>query len=124
MEGDLLDPAASSGYGDMGYISVLHAVYQVCVRPFVRPDESVLEIGPGRGAWTRTMLAAVQVSDFHCEDLPASHFDFLFSFGVFCHITPEGQRAYFRNLFPKEGAARRRWSRLAISISTMRPCAT
>lgn len=131
LEGNPLEPAASSGYGDMGYISVLHAVYQVCVRPFIRPETAILEIGPGRGAWTRTMLDAreiwcldalsaehncfweyvgrehrhkihyLQVSDFLCEALPADHFDFVFSFGVFCHITPEGQRAYFRNLFPK-----------------------
>src|SRR5258708_6073944 len=126
-----MDPAATSSYGDLGYISILHAVYQVCVRPFVGPDTAVLEIGPGRGAWTKTMLSAreiwcvdalsaehncfweyigreqqhkinyLQVSDFLCERLPANHFDFMFSFGVFCHITPEGQRAYFQNLFSR-----------------------
>lgn len=130
-EGDPLDPAACSSYGDMGYISILHAVYQVCVRPFIRPGVAVLEIGPGRGAWTRTMLDAreiwcldalpaehnafweyvgrdqkskiryFQVADFLCKDLPDDHFDFLFSFGVFCHITRQGQEAYFKHLFPK-----------------------
>lgn len=131
LEGDPLDPAATSGYGDLGYISVLHAVYHVCVRPFIKPETVVLEIGPGRGGWTRTMLEAreiwcldalsaehnrfweyvgneqqgrvryKQVADFSGACLPLSHFDFLFSFGVFCHISPEGQRIYLRNLFEK-----------------------
>jgi hypothetical protein len=130
-EGDPLDPLAASRYGDLGYISVLHAMYQACIRPFVGHETAVVEIGPGRGAWTKTMLHAreiwcldalsaehngfwkhigqehesrvkyVQVNGFSCSELPDSHFDFLFSFGVFCHITWEGQQQYFRNLFPK-----------------------
>ena len=57
-EGDPLDPLGLSSYDDLGYISVLHAVYQCCVRPYAVPGSTVLEIGPGRGAWTRTMLSA------------------------------------------------------------------
>ena len=34
----------------------------------------------------------VEVSDFSCRELPDDHFDFLFSFGVFCHISWEGQQ--------------------------------
>lgn len=130
-EGDPLDPLAPSRYGDLGYISVLHAIYQACIKPFVRPHTAVVEIGPGRGAWTKTMLQAreiwcldalsaehngfweyigkehenrvryFQVKDFSCSDLPDNHFDFLFSFGAFCHITWEGQQEYLRSLLPK-----------------------
>jgi hypothetical protein len=131
LEGDPLDPLGASSYADMGYISVLHATYQVCIKPFVTGEARVLEIGPGRGAWTRTMLGARevwcldalsaehngfwehigrehadrvryhQVEDFSCRVLPDEHFDFLFSFGAFCHVTWEGQKAYYRNLLRK-----------------------
>jgi len=130
-EGDPLDPVGESSYDEMGYISVLHAVYQVCIRPYIKPDTVVLEIGAGRGAWTKTMLGAkkiwcldalpaeynhfwpnvgeeykpkinyIQVSDFLCKDLPEEYFDFLFSFGTFCHISWEGQCEYYRNLYSK-----------------------
>jgi hypothetical protein len=129
--GDPLDPVGVSDYRDLGYISVHHATYQVCIRPYVDPDTVVLEIGPGRGSWTKTMLDAkeiwcldalsaeynqfwdyvggeqrasvkyLQVDDFSCADLPEDHFDFLFSFGTFCHIPWEGQCEYYRNLYPK-----------------------
>ncbi len=42
-----------------------------------------------------------QVADFSCKELPEDYFDFLFSFGTFCHIPIEGQQAYFRNLLGK-----------------------
>lgn len=130
-EGDPLSPISGSGYAQMGFISILFAIYQACIGPYVNPDTVVLEIGPGRGAWTRTMLHAkeiwcldvlsaehnafwqcvgeehrpktryVQVSDFSCRELPGDHFDFLFSFGTFCHITWQGQCQYYKNLYPK-----------------------
>ena len=130
-EGDPLDPFGRSSYSQMGFVSVLHAVYQVCIKPNVGSATNVLEIGPGRGAWTKTMLAAreiwcvdvnsaehngfwahvgaqhrdkvryLQVDDFSCADLPDEHFDFLFSFGTFCHVPIEGQRLYLRNLLGK-----------------------
>lgn len=130
-EGDPLDPVARSSYGEYGYVSTLFVIYQVCVRPFIKSTTNVLEIGPGRGAWTRTLLPArevwcldalpaeynrfwetvgegqrdkvkyIQVEDFECAALPDDHFDFLFSFGCFCHISWEGQKAYYRSLFKK-----------------------
>ena len=129
--GDPMDPVGRSDYGDMGYISVHHATYQVCIRPYVGPDKFVLEIGPGRGSWTQTMLNAkeiwcldalsaehnkfweyvgvenekkvkyIEVEDFSCGNLPEGYFDFLFSFGTFCHITWEAQCEYYRNLYSK-----------------------
>jgi phospholipid N-methyltransferase len=130
-EGDPRDPLGPSSYAQMGFISVLHAIYQTCIKPNIGPDSHVLEIGPGQGAWTKTMLAAkevwcldvntaehngfwryvgeenrhkiryLSVSDFSCTDLPNEHFDFLFSYGTFCHIPVEGQQMYFRNLLGK-----------------------
>ncbi|NVM05306.1 MAG: class I SAM-dependent methyltransferase [Candidatus Helarchaeota archaeon] len=130
-EGDPLDPYGISTYGQMGFISILHAVYQVCIKPYIKSDTVVLEIGPGRGTWTKTMLNAkeiwcldvlsaknnkfweyigsknkgkvnyIQVKDFSCSDLPEEHFDFLFSFGTFCHIPVEGQHKYYRNIYSK-----------------------
>lgn len=129
--GDPLDPIGAREYGDMSLISVNHALYQAYVRPFIKPDTRVLEIGPGRGAWTRTMVGAKeiwcadalsaehnmfweyvgrqhadkihyhQVSDFSLDFVPDDYFDFIFSFGAFCHITAEGQKAYHESLFKK-----------------------
>jgi hypothetical protein len=128
-EGFPLDPVSESSYGPFSYMSVLHVAYLACIRPHVGPDTIALEIGPGRGCWTRTLLGAreiwcldvlsqeetgfseyigrppnvryIQVDDFLCRDLPDDHFTYLFSYGCLCHIPFEGVRAYLRNLFPK-----------------------
>ena len=128
-EGDPLDQRGLSQYYGLGYVSVLWVVYQVCIRPYLTAETVALEIGPGRGAWTRTLLPAkevwcldalsaehngfwsyigrapnvryIQVSDFECRDLPDSYFSYLFSFGTFCHITWESQEIYYRNLLNK-----------------------
>lgn len=130
-EGNPLDPLSSSSYGKIGYMSVLYAAYLVCIRPYVNKESRVLEIGPGRGCWTRTLLKAgakqvycldalsaehnhfweyvgdrenvkyYQVTDFECKELPDNHFDYLFSYGCFNHISPEGQEEYYKNLYQK-----------------------
>jgi hypothetical protein len=84
------------------------------VLPFLRPDSRVLELGPGRGSWTRALLAHLpegevhgvdlldvsewldpadfggrlrlhQVHDLDLAFLPDREFDLFFSFGVLCH---------------------------------------
>lgn len=128
-EGDPLEPLARSGYAQIGYMSILHATYLRCIKPYINAETVALEIGPGRGAWTKTLLNAkevwaldavsaehtqfwqylgdqphvryVQVSDFSCADLPDNHFNYLFSFGCFCHISFTGIEEYAKNLFPK-----------------------
>jgi hypothetical protein len=128
-EGDPLDPLGPSSYGELGYMSVIHAIYLYCIRPYITPDVMALEIGPGRGAWTKTMLDARevwcldaksredngidiylgfpknlvyhQVTDFSCRELPDDTFDFLFSFGALCHISWDGIVEYTENLYSK-----------------------
>ncbi|MEW5816789.1 MAG: hypothetical protein AB1798_15515 [Spirochaetota bacterium] len=133
-EGDPLDPMGPSKYRRLGYISLLHAVYQVCIRPYIHPKTIALEIGPGRGAWTKGMLCARevwcldaksrddnrideylgypsnlvyhQVHDFSCSMLPDDRFTYLFSFGCLCHVPWDGICQYATNLYGKlkEGA--------------------
>lgn len=128
-EGDPLDPVGRSKYHRIGYISVLNAVYLFCIKPYVKSTDVVLEIGPGRGAWTQAMLHAKrvwcidaksredngiddylgnpsnivyhQVGDFLCSELPDNTFSYMFSFGCLCHVPWEGVEAYAVNLFPK-----------------------
>lgn len=128
-EGDPLDSMAKSKYGHLGFMSVLHVAYLRCIKPFVNAETVVLEIGPGRGAWTRAMLGArevwcldalpeehnrfyeylghpahvryIQVTDFSCSMLPDDYFDYNFSFGCLCHISFEGITEYAGNLFRK-----------------------
>jgi hypothetical protein len=128
-EGNPLEPLASSGYAEFGYISVLYAVYICCIKPYISGSMVALEIGPGRGAWTKTMLEAKevwcldaksredndidrylgypknlvyhQVSDFSCRELPDDRFDYLFSFGALCHVSWDGIVQYMHNLYPK-----------------------
>ena len=110
-------------------MSSLYAVYVCCIKPYVHGDSCVLEIGPGRGAWTKTLLGAKevwcldaksredneidrelgrpanlvyhQVRDFRCLELPDDKFDYLFSFGALCHVSWEGIVQYAHNLHPK-----------------------
>jgi hypothetical protein len=126
--GDPLDEMASP-YGLFGYTSVLHVVYLACIRQYIAPEVVALEIGPGRGAWTRTLLGAKEVwavdalsaehnrfweyvgdqphvkyfkvEDFELSMLPDDHIDYVFSFDTLCHVTFDGIEAYARNLYPK-----------------------
>jgi hypothetical protein len=53
------------------------------------------------GEENRGKVRYLQVSEFSCSALPDERFDFLFSYGTFCHIPVEGQRLYLRNLLAK-----------------------
>jgi hypothetical protein len=128
-EGDPLDPLARSGYGQLGFMSILHATYLRCIKPYVNLETIALEIGPGRGAWTKALLSArevwcldvlsaehnrfydylghplnvryFQVYDFNCSVIPENYFTYMFSFGCLCHVSFEGIRKYAKNIFPK-----------------------
>jgi len=128
-EGDPLDPMAPSTYGVYGYNSMLYTVYLACIRPYVAAETVVLEIGPGRGAWSKAILErncrklyAVDVAtaeythfweyvgkdtraeyivagDFSLSQVPDHSVDFLFSFGVFCHLKPEMCEEYLPAMY-------------------------
>jgi len=119
----------SGGYGSCGYMSVVYATYLKCIKPYINSESVVLEIGPGRGTWTKTMLGAkkvvvmdalsaehndfwrfvgdrpnveyIEVKDFSCDQLPDNFFNYVFSFGCLCHISFDGIAEYATNLFPK-----------------------
>ena len=129
LEGYPLDPLSESSYNQLGYISVLHATYLRCIKPYINFNTIALEIGPGRGAWTKTLLPSkevwvldalseqynlfydylqnppnvkyFQVNDFKCEMLPNNYFTYMFSFGCLCHVSFEGITKYAANLYPK-----------------------
>jgi hypothetical protein len=128
-EGNPLEPLSRSTYGQIGYISVLRATYLRCIKPYINAESVALEIGAGRGAWTKALLEAkevwaldamsaeynhfweyignqphvnyIQVEDFSCSSLPDNHFNYMFSFGCLCHVSFEGIEEYAKNLFPK-----------------------
>jgi hypothetical protein len=128
-EGDPLEPLAPSNYGQLGYISILHATYLRCIKPYVNSETIALEIGAGRGAWTKALLPAkevwaldalpaaqtrfydyvgdrshvryIQVEDFSCSMLPDDYFNYMFSFGCLCHVSFSGIEEYAQNLFSK-----------------------
>lgn len=130
-EGDPARYTALSSYKMYGYISVTRAVYLTCIKPYVGPDSVVLEIGPGRGAWTKCIASHsprkiyavdvvspehsgfwsyvgkrenveyIQVSDLLLSNIPDQSINYFFSFGVFCHLPPEMCEQYVQNLGPK-----------------------
>ena len=55
-EGLPTDPMAPSGYGIFGYHSSLYLTYRMCIKPYIGSDTVALEIGPGRGAWTKAIV--------------------------------------------------------------------
>ena len=88
------------------------------VFPFLQPNSTVLELGPGKGSWSRAILQHIpqgtlttvdfvdvtswlspaafggrltchKIDDFSLAELPDDHFDFCWSFGVLCHHTIE-----------------------------------
>lgn len=126
--GDPLD-RLHSPYGLFGYVGVPYAITLACIRPYVTGQTVALEIGPGRGAYTRALLESrevwcldalsaehnhfweyvgeqphvhyVQVTDFDCEMLPDDSVDFAFSYDALCHVPFEGIEAYASALLSK-----------------------
>jgi hypothetical protein len=130
-EGDPRSPMSSSSYGVLGYNSVLYTTYLACIKPYVNRESTVLEIGPGRGAWTKCFAALnakkiwavdvspaertgfweyvgpserityVQADDTSLKEIPDGAIDFFFTFGVFCHLPEQMIESYLQSLLPK-----------------------
>ncbi|HEX8074300.1 MAG TPA: class I SAM-dependent methyltransferase [Thermoleophilaceae bacterium] len=100
------------------------------VLPHLEESSTVLELGPGRGSWTRALLKSVprgqvhtvdfqdvtdwlpledhggrlvhhRVEDNSFEPVPDGMFDLFFSFGVLCHNTTQAIGEIMRNALPK-----------------------
>lgn len=109
------------------YRPVLYRVVQQYLRPFVQPDSVILEIGSGGGRWTDYLIAGRQVivveisaeffdylkakfhdqtdkirfyqtRDYELEGIMSASVDFVFSYGTFVHIDPEGIQAYLAEI--------------------------
>lgn len=105
-------------------------VFKRAILPFLRPDSTVLELGPGKGSWTRPLLRHLPAGHLHAvdfvqtqawfEDVPqrdrlhlhrAEDFsfsmieqgsiDFFWSFGVLCHHSIEQITSLFTHARPK-----------------------
>jgi phospholipid N-methyltransferase len=130
-EGDPLDSMGESTYGVYGYNSSLFTIYLACIRPHVGSKTVALEIGPGRGAWSKAILERdcahlyavdaapaehtrfwdyvgrdkratyIVAEDFDLGEVPDSSIDFFFSFGVFCHLRPAMCESYIQSLARK-----------------------
>jgi hypothetical protein len=128
-EGNPLEPMATSPYAQVGFISILHATYQRCIKPYITRDTVALEIGPGRGAWTKCLLPCkqvyaldalsaehnnffaylgnpanvkyFQVNDFECNMLADDSIDYMFSHGCLCHVSFDGVTRYAQRLYAK-----------------------
>jgi hypothetical protein len=128
-EGQPLDPLCPSAYMQLGFISILHATYLRCIKPYVTARTVSLEIGPGRGAWTKCLLPSkevyaldalsaehngffeylghprnvkyFQVRDFECNMLPDDGIDYMFSHGCLCHVSFDGLTQYANSIYPK-----------------------
>ncbi len=127
-EGNPSDPTFGL-WGVSSYLGVSHAVYLACLKPYVKPSTVVLEIGCGRGAWSKLMLDAEhlycldalsaehngfyeyvgrhpnvtynRVQDFALAGIPLDSIDFTFSYDALCHVSFGGISEYAQNLFPR-----------------------
>ena len=103
----------------------LHKVVDWYIRPYLAPEATVVEIGCGGGRWTRYLIGArkliavdispvffaplrtrfpdanlefYQSSGFELNGIPSASVDYVFSFGTFVHIEPEGIAAYLSEI--------------------------
>lgn len=112
-------------WGDPEVSPPLRYVRDHFLRPYVSPETTVVEIGPGGGRWTRYMLDAKQIYavDYHQElldelksnidsvkivflkndgdnfpNVPNESVDFVFSFGTFVHLDIDIIDRYLQNI--------------------------
>jgi len=126
--GDPRDPTFAL-WGITSFLGVSYAIYLGCVKPYVKPSTTVLEIGCGRGAWTKLMLQSkeifcldalsaehngfyeyvgshdhvhyIKVDDFLMKEIPLETIDFTFSYDSLCHVSFASITEYASSLFPR-----------------------
>jgi len=99
-----------------------NTLYDKLVKPFENKQHACLEIGCGGGIWTNKMIdgfkyvTALDVIpksknlnkkvlyyelenfDYGCSPISNDSIDFVFSFGVFCHLPVSAQSEYIKNI--------------------------
>lgn len=105
-------------------------VFFKAIYPYIKPNSTVLELGPGKGSWSRAILKYIPHGKLHTVDFqdvekwlkPENYsgrlichrvkdnsfsfceneqFDFFWSFGVLCHNNKEDIKELFLNSLPK-----------------------
>lgn len=105
-------------------------VFTLGALPYLKSDSMVLELGPGRGSWSRAILKSIpngklttldfqdvrnwlkpeklngrlnciQVSDNTFNSVADNSFDFFWSFGVLCHNNTTDIKEILTNSLPK-----------------------
>ena len=99
-DGDPLNPLASSGYEELGFISVLHATYLRCIKPYVNERTVSLELGPGRGAWTKALLPSKEV--YALDALPEEYNQFYKYLGYPKHVKYSQVKDFACKMLPND----------------------
>lgn len=105
-------------------------VFRKAVLPYIKPDSAILELGPGKGSWSRALLKHIPFGRLHTLDfqdvekwlkpeeydgrlychkvednsfscLEDESFDFFWSFGVLCHNDQNDIKEILENSLPK-----------------------
>lgn len=105
-------------------------VFLKAALPYLKPDSVVLELGPGKGSWTKALLKHLHLGKLHvvdfqdvkpwlkpeqyqgrlvCHQVQDNSFsciednsiDFFWSFGVLCHNNVEQIKSILSNSLPK-----------------------
>ena len=105
-------------------------IFAKAVFPYLKPESIVLELGPGKGSWSRAILEFLPQGQLHTIDfqdvvpwlqpgnyqgrlcchqvqdnsfsaVPDDYFDFFWSFGVLCHQNIEQIKVILKNSFGK-----------------------
>jgi hypothetical protein len=130
--GDILSraPDARRAHQEARIGGSYYEVVEQAIKPFITPTSRVLELGPGRGSWTKVFLSLVPHGEIHtidlhdltrfispnefggrlhCHQVDANdysflendYFDFFFSFGVLCHLDRAERLEILRQALPK-----------------------
>lgn len=130
--GDILSPHPDQRrqYEESRIGGSYREVFLQAARPYLSPAARVLELGPGRGSWTRALLEYLPQGELHVVDLqdvsrwlPAeiykgrltchrvqdnsfdsvkdNYFDFFWSFGVLCHCNTDLIQEILKNALAK-----------------------
>jgi len=105
-------------------------IFKNAILPYIKKDSKILELGPGKGAWSKAILKylptgelttidfqdvekwlkpekhngrlkCIKVNGNQYPELPDNYYDFFWSFGVLCHNNQESIFEILKNSFQK-----------------------